>query len=356
MISSLKQILTNNNNHSIKYEHNQLLLNTKIDLEENMSILTNNKSNNYQEKNDDDDDEDDDDETSRLVSIKIENNQGHQSQYEQQASGTTLRSILRKRTEKKMSTDDGSNVQQTSIAIDENVNDDDEERDSDYTGDENEEEGKEEEEDEKAEKEESIGSNKGTAEESKNNEHQHWRNYSRHQQRDQIFRTSHSTPLDFPLETGTPTLSLNENDQSSNRTSCVKFTNDQPIIIHRSSSTPQLGGLEIQPRSSVTYINIREDISTSIPITTTTMTSAPTSLGAEFRPVYISPLKYRPLVGLSANDNRLLLEKRVSLLGKPVVFHPIQKRSPNYRRTQSHVYNFLERPHGYKAVFYHTFV
>jgi hypothetical protein len=99
---------------------------------------------------------------------------------------------------------------------------------------------------------------------------------------------------------------------------------------------------------------MREDLSTSVPITTTSGLSS--TLGAEFRPVYVSPLKYRPLVGLSANDNRLLLEKRVSLLGKPVICHPIQKRSPRYRRTQLHLYNFLERPHGYKAIIYHTFV
>jgi hypothetical protein len=349
MISSLKQTLSNNN-HSIKYDSSQLSSNTKINFEENMSILTNNNNNNnYQE-------EDDDDETSKFVSIKIENNQ-EQQQYEQDTSVTKLRSILRKRTEKKMSKDGCSNVQQTSITIEENVNDDDE-RDSDYTEDENEE-----------EEEESNGSNKSIEEESKNNEqqHQHCRNYSRHQRRDQFCRTSPSTPLVFPLETtrtelevigiGTktsPITAFNGKDQSPIRTACVTFTNDQPIIIHRSSSTPQLSGIDNQPRSSVTYINMREDLSTSIPITTMTGPSA--TLTTEFRPVYISPLKYRPLVGLSANDNRLLLEKRVSLLGKPVIFHPIQKRSPRYRRTQLHVYNFLERPHGYKAIVYHTFV
>jgi len=347
-----------NNNHSIKYEHNQLSSDTKVNFEQNMSISTNN-NNNYQEKEnegnseeeEEEEEEDDDNETSRLVSIKIENGQEQQQQqqqqYEQQTSVTTLRSILRKRTEKKMSTDGCSNVQQTSITIDENVNDADE-RDSDYTGDENE--------------EESNGSNKSIEEESKNNEQQHQRcrNYSRHQQRDQFFRTSPHTPLVFPLgtartETGTTTTSqttaFNGNDQSPSRTACVTFTSDQPIIIHRSSSTPEFIGLDIQPRASVTYINMKENISTSIP-----MTSSSTTLGTEFRPVYVSPLKYRPLVGLSATDNRSLLEKRVSLLGKPLIFHPIQKRSPSYRRTQLHVYNFLERPHGYKAIFYHTFV
>jgi hypothetical protein len=85
------------------------------------------------------------------------------------------------------------------------------------------------------------------------------------------------------------------------------------------------------------------------PVTTTTLAS-------DYRPVYVSPLKYRPLLGLSANDSRLLLEKRVSLLGKPFVFHPIQKRSISYRRTQLRIYNFLERADGYKALIYHTFV
>ncbi|UJR13291.1 hypothetical protein I4U23_000309 [Adineta vaga] len=83
---------------------------------------------------------------------------------------------------------------------------------------------------------------------------------------------------------------------------------------------------------------------------------APTTMTSDFRPVYVSPLKYRPLLGLSANDSRLLLEKRVSLLGKPVIFHATQKRSPNYRRAQLIIYNFLERAHGYKAIIYHTFV
>jgi hypothetical protein len=350
MITPLKTLL--NNNHSIKYDHNQLSSNTQINFEENMSILANN-NNNYQKKDNKDDNEEDDDnedETSRLVSIKIENNQDQQ-QYEQQTPVTTLRSILRKRTEKKMSTSNCSNAQQTSITIDENVNGNDE-RDSDYTGDENE--------------EESNGSSKSIEEESKNNEQQHrrCRNYSRHQQRDQFFQTSPSTSRALPsgttrtetgvIETGTttsPVTAFNGNDQSPSRTTYVTFTKDQPIIIHRSSSTPQLGGLDITPRSSVTYINMKEDM--SMPITTA---DSSTALGTEFRPVYVSPLKYRPLIGLSATDNRLLLEKRVSLLGKPLVFHPIHKRSPSYRRVQLRIYNFLERPHGCKAVFYHTFV
>ena len=363
MLSSFKQTVPNNN-HSVKHDHHQSSMEIKIDLEEKMSLLTNNDNINvnYQEAEEEDDD-DDVDETSRLVSIKIENDQEQREHlhYEQGTSGTTLRSILRKRTERKMSPDGLTNVQQTSITIDANVNDDDDERDSDYTGDENEED----------EAEESNGNSKSVEEESENNEQRRHRcrNYSRHQRRDNFVRTSPSTSLDFPslesartetrvIRTGTTTpptaTTLNGNDHSSNRAACVTFTKDQPIIIHRSSSTPQLSGLELQPRSSVTYIDMRENLSTSIPITKAAGLSAP--LSAEFRPVYVSPLKYRPLVGLSANDNRLLLEKRVSLLGKPLVFHPIQKRSPAYRRIQLRIYNFLERPHGCKAIFYHTFV
>ena len=258
MINSLKTV--RNTNHSKNYDNKQLSSN-----EQNMSMsILNNKH--YKEKTNNDDTEDDDDdinETSKLVSIKIEGNPGEQ---QEQTSVTTLRSILRKRTEKKMSTDGCMNVQQTSITKDENVNNGDE-RDSDYTGDESEDE----------EEEESNGSNKSIEEESKNNEQQHQRcrNYSRHQQKDQFFRTSPSAPVVFPLEatrteTGTttsPAIEFNGNDQSLSRTACVTFTNDQPIIIHRSSSTPQLGGTDIQPRSSITYINMKENI-TSIPITT----------------------------------------------------------------------------------------
>ncbi|CAF2726342.1 unnamed protein product [Rotaria sp. Silwood2] len=359
------KILQNTNNHLTKYNYKELPSNKQINFEQNMSILMkNNKI--YGEKEDDDDsddeaEEDDDDENSKLVSIKIENNheekqqqQQQQQQNEEQESPTRLRSILRKQTEKKMSSNAYSNVQQTSITIDENANDDDEKDSDDYTGDENE--------------QESNGSNKSKEEESKNNEqqqqqHHRCRNYSRHTQRNRFFRTSPSTSLIFPsniskTETGTTAsvtaVEFHEHDHSPSRTACVTFTNDKPTIIHRSSSTPHLSGSDIQPRSSVTYINMREDISTAIPITTTTGPSA--SLTTEFHPVYVSPLKYRPLVGLSANHSRMLLEKRVSLLGKPVVLHPIQRRSASYRRTQLRIYNFLERPHGYKAVIYHTFV
>ena len=122
----------------------------------------------------------------------------------------------------------------------------------------------------------------------------------------------------------------------------MKFAEEGPVIIH-SSFYPSP---KIEPRHSVTFLNMKQDLQTTTTIETT----------SDFRPVYVSPLKYRPLLGLSANDSRLLLEKRVSLLGKPLIFHSAQKRSANYRRAQLIVYNFLERAHGYKAIIYHTFV
>ncbi|CAF4188091.1 unnamed protein product, partial [Rotaria magnacalcarata] len=334
MKNSLKTLSNNNNNnnntHSKKYNYKQLSSNTEINFEENMSILTTNNKNCQEKKNNnnhkDDDEEDDDDENSKLVSIKIENEEENE---EQQPSTTKLRSILRKRND--------------------NLSNDDE-KDSDYTGDENE--------------QESNDSNKRMEEESKNSEQRHRsRNYSRHIQRNRIFRTSPSTPITLPLdiakqETRTSTLTaavrLHDNDHSPSYSACVKFRKDQPTIIRRSSSTPQLGVLDTQPRSSITYINMREDRSIAIPITTTTEST--NSITTEYHPVYVSPLKYRPLVGLSPNQNRLLLEKRVSLLGKPLVLHQIQRRSVSYRRNQLLIYNFLERPHGFKAGIYHTFV
>lgn len=46
--------------------------------------------------------------------------------------------------------------------------------------------------------------------------------------------------------------------------------------------------------------------------------------------------------------------RRLSLLGKPIVYKP--PTDPHYRRIQSKVYNFLERPKEWKAIIYHIFV
>jgi hypothetical protein len=287
-----------------------------------MSILTNNCEKTNNEDNDNDG-------NSKHVSNTLKQNQEQSS-----TTPTTppLRSILRKHDQKKVSTN-SSNVQQTSILINENDNND--ERDSDYTGDEDEE--------EEEEEKESNASHISIEKESQNNE-QHYCYSSRQNQNDKSSPTSKVK--------SNPVVCI-ENNQSRSRATCVTFANDQLTITRQGSTTPPIGGVTIEPRSSVTYINMKENLPKT---TTTTTSSAAIPMNSDFRPVYVSPLKYRPLLGLSASDSRLLLEKRVSLLGKPLVFHPIQKRSQAYRRTQLCIYNFLERAHGYKAMIYHSFV
>uniref|UniRef100_A0A2Y9D1Q1 Uncharacterized protein n=1 Tax=Anopheles dirus TaxID=7168 RepID=A0A2Y9D1Q1_9DIPT len=46
----------------------------------------------------------------------------------------------------------------------------------------------------------------------------------------------------------------------------------------------------------------------------------------------------------------------MSLLGKPLNYNRGSRRDARYRRLQSRVYNFLERPRGFKAIFYHVCV
>ncbi|KAF4529388.1 hypothetical protein B566_EDAN003479 [Ephemera danica] len=50
-----------------------------------------------------------------------------------------------------------------------------------------------------------------------------------------------------------------------------------------------------------------------------------------------------------------LHQPRMSLLGKPLNYRA-SRRDARYRRLQSRVYNFLERPRGCQAVFYHIIV
>jgi hypothetical protein len=290
-----------------------------------MSIL---KTNYQKSDNNGQIEENDNDKNVKFVSIPLEN------EAEQTSSTPKLRSILRKQVGKKVSTNKSSNVQQITILL--NENDNNKEKDSDYTGDEDD--------------GENNATNITIEKESQINE-QHYHHFLRQQQKDQFFQKFSLTSSNDLLEIEKPRTEKKDftvNDQSSNRTTCVTFANEQPAIIHRSSSTPSFGEFNIELHPSVTYINMKEDLPT---ITTTT-----TAINSDFRPVYVSPLKYRPLLGLTANDSRLLLEKRVSLLGKPVVFHPIQKRSLSYRRKQLLIYNFLERANGYKAIIYHTFV
>lgn len=46
---------------------------------------------------------------------------------------------------------------------------------------------------------------------------------------------------------------------------------------------------------------------------------------------------------------------RTSLLGKPIKSNS-RYRNPRYRMSQNRVYNFLERPRGWRAVSYHIFM
>ncbi|XP_058465364.1 uncharacterized protein LOC131438950 isoform X11 [Malaya genurostris] len=51
-----------------------------------------------------------------------------------------------------------------------------------------------------------------------------------------------------------------------------------------------------------------------------------------------------------------LARPRMSLLGKPLNYNRGSRRDARYRRLQSRVYNFLERPRGIKAILYHVLV
>uniref|UniRef100_A0A1B0DC97 Uncharacterized protein n=1 Tax=Phlebotomus papatasi TaxID=29031 RepID=A0A1B0DC97_PHLPP len=51
-----------------------------------------------------------------------------------------------------------------------------------------------------------------------------------------------------------------------------------------------------------------------------------------------------------------LARPRMSLLGKPLNYNRGARRDARYRRLQARVYNFLERPRGFPAVFYHVLV
>lgn len=46
----------------------------------------------------------------------------------------------------------------------------------------------------------------------------------------------------------------------------------------------------------------------------------------------------------------------MSLLGKPINYNRGARRDARYRRLQSRVYNFLERPRGIPAILYHVIV
>ena len=250
----------------------------------------------------------------QMTSISLENEN-------KSSTSPKLRSILRKNHSK--------NFEENSLEIGEK------EKDSDYTGDEDEDDDDDEE--EKKKKKKSHISHLSIKKKNQKRERQR----SQQSEENQFLQVLSSSVNRRESQRTIKGESI-INNQLSSRAISVSFIDDEPTIIQRSFSTPPTGGLHSDEHFS---INMKENPSV-IPSETT----------SDYRPVYVSPLKYRPLIGLSANDNRLLLEKRVSLLGKPLIFHPIQKRSLFYRRTQLRIYNFLERADGYKAIIYHTFV
>ncbi|SPP74076.1 blast:Potassium voltage-gated channel subfamily KQT member 5 [Drosophila guanche] len=63
-------------------------------------------------------------------------------------------------------------------------------------------------------------------------------------------------------------------------------------------------------------------------------------------------LKCRP----GRPNSERILQPRMSLLGKPLNYNRGSRRDVRYRRLQSRLYNFLERPRGLHAIFYHVMV
>lgn len=227
-----------------------------------------------------------------------------------------LRSILRKNR--------SHNIEENCTEID------DKEKDSDYTGDDDDD-------DDDEEENESPISHVSIKKKNQTRE----RHCHQSEEKNQVLQVL-SSSINSQQSRRTIKADSIINNQFSTRAISVTFTDEQPTINQRNISTLPTQDFHSDKHFS---INMNENSSSII-----------NENLSDYRPVYVSPLKYRPLIGLSANDNRLLLEKRVSLLGKPLIFHPIQKRSLFYRRTQLRIYNFLERADGYKAIIYHTFV
>ncbi|XP_071942112.1 potassium voltage-gated channel subfamily KQT member 1-like isoform X2 [Antedon mediterranea] len=56
------------------------------------------------------------------------------------------------------------------------------------------------------------------------------------------------------------------------------------------------------------------------------------------------------------SESQRLYAPRMSLLGKPISFRPQNKRDAKFRKLQSKIYNFLERPTGWQACLYHLHI
>ncbi|XP_030383745.1 potassium voltage-gated channel subfamily KQT member 2 isoform X1 [Scaptodrosophila lebanonensis] len=65
---------------------------------------------------------------------------------------------------------------------------------------------------------------------------------------------------------------------------------------------------------------------------------------------------YKGKCSINRQKSERILLPRMSLLGKPLNYNRGTRRDVRYRRLQSRLYNFLERPRGLHAIFYHVMV
>ncbi|XP_063956562.1 potassium voltage-gated channel subfamily KQT member 1-like [Lytechinus pictus] len=65
--------------------------------------------------------------------------------------------------------------------------------------------------------------------------------------------------------------------------------------------------------------------------------------------------EFNKMNGRSSSTHARLAQQRMSLLGKPLNYR-VSKRDARFRKVQTRIYNFLERPTGWMAVLYHVLV
>ncbi|XP_011670289.1 potassium voltage-gated channel subfamily KQT member 5 isoform X2 [Strongylocentrotus purpuratus] len=65
--------------------------------------------------------------------------------------------------------------------------------------------------------------------------------------------------------------------------------------------------------------------------------------------------EFNKMNGRSSSTHARLAQQRMSLLGKPLNYR-VSKRDARFRKVQTRIYNFLERPAGWMAVLYHVLV
>lgn len=65
--------------------------------------------------------------------------------------------------------------------------------------------------------------------------------------------------------------------------------------------------------------------------------------------------EFNKMNGRSSSTHARLAQQRMSLLGKPLNYR-VSKRDARFRKVQTRIYNFLERPAGWMAILYHVLV